>query len=106
MNFPMVAFNVLAVFAVFTAVACWLYALVAIHHRKMKTAEWVPPFAGIIAGLWLASREDSAAVRTGSHAQAWASRSRRARWSRLCRSCWRKGLGRGCRSSRRCTARH
>ena len=59
MNFPMVAFNVLAVFAVFTAVACWLYALVAIHHRKMKTAEWVPPFAGIIAGLWLASREDS-----------------------------------------------
>ncbi|SRR5260221_10630475 len=60
MNFPMVAFNVLAVFAVFTAVACWLYALVAIHHRKMKTAEWVPPLAGLIAAGWLASRDGTA----------------------------------------------
>jgi hypothetical protein len=59
MNFPMVAFNVLAVFAVLTAITCWLYALVAIHHRKMSTANWVPLCAGVVAAGCIATREDS-----------------------------------------------
>jgi hypothetical protein len=54
MNPLMVAVNVYAVFAIVTALACWLYALVAIHHRKMRTATWVPLVAGLVAAICLA----------------------------------------------------
>jgi hypothetical protein len=58
MNFPMVAVNVFAVFAIATSLACWLYALVAIHHRKMRTATWVPLIAGVVAAICFAFGED------------------------------------------------
>jgi hypothetical protein len=57
MNYPMVAFNVLAVFAILTAITCWLFALVAIQHRKMGTANWVPLCAGVVAAGCIASGE-------------------------------------------------
>ena len=59
MNFPMVAVNVFAVFAIVTSIACWLYALVAIHHRKMRTATWVPLFAGLVAAIRFAIKDES-----------------------------------------------
>jgi len=58
MNFPMVVVNVFAVFAIATVLACWIYALIAIQHRKMRTAVWVPLCAGVIAAGWIASREN------------------------------------------------
>jgi len=56
MNFPMVALNVLAVFAILGMFACWFSALVAIHHRRMRSATWVPIFAGLLHAFWLWSR--------------------------------------------------
>src|SRR5262249_2930088 len=54
MNPWMIFLNVYALFAIATIIACWLYALVAIHHRKMRTATWVPLVAGVVAAICLA----------------------------------------------------
>jgi uncharacterized protein (DUF697 family) len=55
MNFPMVALNVFAIFAITGSLVCWLLALVAIHHRKMRSATCVPVLAGLVAAGWMAT---------------------------------------------------
>ena len=49
MQFHMIALNTFALFAVFGAICCWLSAAVAIHHRKMRSANIVPALAGLLA---------------------------------------------------------
>ena len=49
MHFHMIALNTFALFAVFGAIACWISAAVAIHHRKMRSANIVPALAGLLA---------------------------------------------------------
>lgn len=47
-SFPLVVVNVFALFAMAAIVVCWFSALVAIHHRKMKSAVRIPLLAGAI----------------------------------------------------------
>ena len=52
MQFWLIALNVFAVFALAGTLCCWVLALIAIHHGRMRSAEWVP----IVAGVVLATR--------------------------------------------------
>ena len=51
MQFHMIALNVLAMFAIATACVCWLTAAIAVHHRKMRSANFVPALAGLVAAV-------------------------------------------------------
>ena len=51
MQFHMIALNVFAVFAIATAICCWVSAAIAIHHRKMRSANFVPALAGLVAAF-------------------------------------------------------
>ena len=51
MNFPMIALNVFALFAIAGACCCWIFAAIAIHHRKMKSANFVPALAALVAAF-------------------------------------------------------
>lgn len=51
MQFHMIALNVFAVFAIATSVVCWISAAIAVHHRKMRSANFVPALAGLVAAI-------------------------------------------------------
>ena len=51
MQFHLIALNVFAVFAIATSVVCWISAAIAVHHRKMRSANFVPALAGLVAAI-------------------------------------------------------
>ena len=51
MNFPMIVLNVFGLFAIAGAFCCWIFAAVAVHHRKMRSANFVPAFAALLAAF-------------------------------------------------------
>jgi hypothetical protein len=51
MQFHLIALNVFAVFAIAASVVCWISAAIAVHHRKMRSANFVPALAGLVAAI-------------------------------------------------------
>ena len=51
MQFHMIALNVFAVFAIAGACVCWLSSAIAVHHRNMRSANFVPALAGLVAAV-------------------------------------------------------
>lgn len=51
MHFPLIALNVFAVFAVASSICCWVSAAIAVLHRKMRSANFVPALAGLVAAI-------------------------------------------------------
>jgi hypothetical protein len=51
MQFHLIVLNVFAVFAIAGSVCCWISAAIAVHHRKMRSANFVPALAGLVAAI-------------------------------------------------------